>query len=350
MKKKTLLASLTVVGIGFVLTVLPFMAAYGESAPKKPIELRLSHMFPIGAPVADHAQRWADKIAKDSEGRLTVRVYPSDTLVKAPQLWGAMIKGICDLGFSFMRAPEQAMLTRSICGFFPLTGERFDVNTIVKVWNDTYAKFPEVRAEWEENKILWFGYQDGWSIVSTKPIRSLEDMKGLQIRVSNKQAAETIRAWGGSPVFMRMGECATALEKGIVAAAYVPLDGLASFKLADLCSYTTYLYSYMPMLFAAMGKGSYNRLPSNFQKVIDDSIEWGTKDAAKSLAGMEDRGVAYAKTKGHEFITLSPQELPRWRDLLMPVQQKWAQELDAKGLPGTKTLEFVRERFEFYCK
>lgn len=352
MKKKTLVRGLTIIGVGFVLVLLPFMAADGESATKKPVELRLGHMFPANTPIANHAQRWADKIAKDSGGRLTIRIYPSDTLIKSTELWDGIIKGIADIGFSFHRAPAQAPLNQTFSGLFLLPGKRISVKTYLKVWHDTYAKFPEVRAEWDKTKVLWFSCMDGWNICTTKPVRTLEDMQGLQIRVSHKLGAETVAAWGGSPVSMPMGECATALRKGTVDGAYVPMDGLLSFRLADITSHTTFVYGYVPTFWAAMSKNSYNRLPRDLQKVIDDSIGWGTNDGLEMFGALHDAGFAYAKSlkKGYEFITLTPQELQRWRELLTPLQQKWAQGLDAKGLPGTKMMEFQQERLKFYTK
>ena len=159
-------------------------------------------------------------------------------------------------------------------------------------------------------------------------------------------------AWGGSPVSMPMGECATALRKGTVEGAYVPLDALLSFRMADITSCTTFVYGYAPMFWAAISKSSYNRLPPELQKVIDDSIGWGTNDGLEMFGALHDAGFAYAKSlnKGYEFITLTPQELQRWRELLTPLQQEWAQGLDAKGLPGTKMMEFQQERLKFYTK
>jgi hypothetical protein len=50
-----------------------------------------------------------------------------------------------------------------------------------------------------------------------------------------------------------------------------------------------------------------------------------------------------AKAKGVEYISLSPQEIARWRKLLVPIQEAYAAELESKKLPGKKVLEELRK-------
>jgi TRAP-type C4-dicarboxylate transport system substrate-binding protein len=354
MKKGILLKSFTVVCLGLALALFPFIAPSTNAQPAstKPVELRLGHMFPVGSPIANHAQHWADKIAADSKGKLTIRIFPSDTLLKSPELYDGVAKDIADLGFSFHRSPSDAPLNQTFSGLFLLPERPNKVETVLKVWNDVYEKFPQVRAEWEQVKVLWFAFQAAWSMHTKKPVRTLEDMKGLQIRVSHKLGADAITAWGGSPVSMSMGECVVALQKGTVGGVLMPFDGLFSFKLADILSCSTYVSFYEPLFWAAMNKDAYNRLSPELRKVIDNSIEWGISDGIRTAASMHDAGITYAKSlnKGYEFITLTPQELQRWRDLLKPVQDRWASNLDAKGLPGTAMMQFQRERLKSYTK
>ena len=121
-----------------------------------------------------------------------------------------------------------------------------------------------------------------------------------------------------------------------------------AFKLADVLHYGTYLNFYEPLFFAVMSKDKYNSLPADLQKIIDDSIAWGTQDAIQTLGSLQGIGIEYAKSKNFEFTTLSPEELSKWRDMITPVQQGWAKDLDSRGLPGTQLMQFQQERLAFY--
>ena len=72
----------------FILLALVFVAILPLSAfsQGKPIELRLAHMFPVNSASHQHIELWVKKIAADSNGRLTIRIFPSSTLITAPEI------------------------------------------------------------------------------------------------------------------------------------------------------------------------------------------------------------------------------------------------------------------------
>ena len=49
-----------------------------------------------------------------------------------------------------------------------------------------------------------------------------------------------------------------------------------------------------------------------------------------------------AQKKNIELIDLSEQERARWIELARPLEDSWAKEIDARGLPGTKMVEEAR--------
>ena len=107
----------------------------------------------------------------------------------------------------------------------------------------------------------------------------------------------------------------------------------------------------VPSFFVIINNDSFNSLSPDLQKVIEDSIEWGAADAVKTMADTQQSAIDFTNSVGgHEFIDMSADELQRWYDLIGPVQDKWAKELDAQGLPGTEMKEFIRERLAAYTK
>ncbi len=70
------------------------------------IELSLASLYPAGAAPAQSLDRWCEKIAADSGGRLTVRHYTDGTLLAAPDIRIGVQEGTADLGCSFIYKPE----------------------------------------------------------------------------------------------------------------------------------------------------------------------------------------------------------------------------------------------------
>ena len=96
-----------------------------------------------------------------------------------------------------------------------------------------------------------------------------------------------------------------------------------------------------------MNWNTYNGLPPDIRKVIDESLDEYQRSYFEPIE-QNNRSV-YEGLKGkkdHEVINLPPEELSRFYKLLDDEGRTWAASLDAKGLPGTKIFEFIRQEIE----
>jgi TRAP-type C4-dicarboxylate transport system substrate-binding protein len=316
----------------------------------QPVELKLAHMEPAGSFMDQHFQRWADKIKADSNGKLTFRIYPAAVLASAFDTYQAISKGVADVGASYRYGAPGSEVCTSLSTFLAgipdsATGTRI-VDEVAKKFSSSWDK------EWSSNKVLWTTTAGPAMVVTkSKAVRSLEDLKGQQLRVPVKPASELLTALGGTPVGMPLADLAVALEKGTVDGCTLQGYSLKAYKVADLTKYTTKMTLYAPPdWFTVMNKDSYSKLAPELQKVIDNSMEWGKRDVIKAFDDADADGIEYAKKLGMEFITLSPQERTRWMSIIGPVQDKQAAEYDVKGYPDTEILKFIRDRIAAYVK
>jgi TRAP-type C4-dicarboxylate transport system substrate-binding protein len=219
---------------------------------------------------------------------------------------------------------------------------------------DCYDKFPELRAEWKDNKVITFASSPRTNIHNNvRLLRVPADLKGLQIRVTVGGAAEAIKIWGGIPVFAPITESYEMLQKKTVQGIMAGSDVLKTFRLAEVCNYTINLGAqFHPHYFLCMNWDKYNSLPADLQKVINDSMPWSRQTIQKIMDDQEPIGIDFAKglAKGYQFYNPTPEELAQWIDPIKPALQKWAASVDAKGLPGTALYNFVRERVKVYTK
>jgi TRAP-type C4-dicarboxylate transport system substrate-binding protein len=219
---------------------------------------------------------------------------------------------------------------------------------------EAYDKFPELRAEWKDNKVITFASSPRTNIHNNvRLLRVPADLKGLQIRVTVGGAAEAIKIWGGIPVFAPITESYEMLQKKTVQGIMAGSDVLKTFRLAEVCNYTINLAAqFHPHYFLCMNWDKYNSLPADLQKVINDSAPWARQRIQKIMDDQEPIGIDFAKglNKGYQFYNPTPEELAQWIDPLKPLMQKWAASVDAKGLPGTVLYNFIRERVKAYSK
>lgn len=338
--------------VPFFLTLLFFLCLFLPEytfGQEKAIELKLSHFWPSTSYQNELLLRWKKKVEDESRGRLTVRIFPGGTLLKQTMEWEGLNKGVADLVYGARLETAGREFSEKMTVF---TAGVTKASIGGKLLYDVYNHFQAYRDEWKTVKLLWLAAAGPIQIhTKSKPIRKLEDIKGMQLRTAPGVGLELIKLLGASPVSMPMSEAFMAIQKGAVEGLLGPADVLKSFRLDEVTKFTTNANLWVPLgHYLAMNLNTYNNLPPELRKVIDNTIEWGREETWKMYDSIDEDSINYAKGRGHTFIDLSPQEMERWTAAIKPLQDKVAAELDAKGFPGTKLKEFMIERIKYYTR
>ncbi len=315
------------------------MMAVGLQQAASAAELTLSHMAPAGSAIDKQLAAWADRVKKDSGGKLSIRIFPGATLIKPVETFSGIEKGIADMGASYRYSRAGAELTGMISMFLAglpdaATGSRI----VAEVWKN----FPEFRKEWETVKVLWMNTSGPAVVATTKPVRTMTDLKGLELRVPVPEAADALKLLGGTPVSMTSADMVIGIQKGTVHGGLVFKEAIEAFKLPVkfVTEFGMYLSSNW---FLVMNLSSWNKLPPDLQRVIDNSLEWGRSESIKTFDAADAAAVDYGKKQGMEFIKLTPAEEAKWFDIVDGNNRKHAAALDAKGYPATKVLDFINK-------
>lgn len=311
------------------------------------IELSLASLYPAGSPPAQSLDRWCEKIAADSGGRLTIRHYTDNTLVAAPDMRTGVEAGTADLGSSFIYKPEPGfdpslVMSQLILGL--------NYEDCLKIFDDMWNEFPELwNSQWDKFKVMWVTVIDPNLLFTTKkPVRTMADIKGLQIRMPSKSAGEMLKNLGAAPVEMPTADWVVSLDKGTTDGAVTSAGSVLDHKVGEKLKYVTQYSTGPGVTFLIMNKQKYESLPPDLQKVLDDNMEFGKQDFIQSKKDAEKAAYEYLKSTGTEVITLAPEEYEKWDAAVRPVFDKIAQDLDGKGFPGTELINFCLERAKFY--
>ena len=201
--------------IYFVLVGAVFLCSSANLEAAESIELKYASMNPAAAWIQDHSYLpFAEKVKTATNGRVTVRIHPQQTLGKATDFLNMVKIGIADMALGVQSFnPGQFPLTEMMdLPFLPVpTGE---AGGLVR-W-ELFEKFPEIKKEYAGIRLLHMASTDPYFIVTTqKPIRRLEDMKGLKLRVPGGRPADALKLMGAVPVLIPMPELYMALDKGV---------------------------------------------------------------------------------------------------------------------------------------
>lgn len=321
-----------------------------QSAAPKPVEIAFAHMFPPQSPEGQVANKWADKIKEDSKGLLSVRIYPVGTLLAPNQIYDGVFKGAAGAGMAYPYAQEGFELSAAMPSI--LTAP----NTAIaaKVYDDLWKQFPDVMAnEWKDVKILWMtpgALQTFWI---TKPrFQTLEDFKGLQIRVPSKEMGSVVKALGAIPVSMSTADTVVALDKGTIDGAYTLHATVASNKMTSLkygLKLNNMSCGVASPVFCVMNKDVYKSLTPDLQKVVDDSLVWGKQVQLETWSSVQATAEKwFTNDNGGEYISLSKEQEDKFAALYYQAINESVQAMVAKGIPATEIVNYIRERIKFY--
>lgn len=126
---------------------------------------------------------------------------------------------------------------------------------------------------------------------------------------------------------------------------------MKDFKFAEYCKYVTMTRRVMYPFSVVMNMDSWNRLPEDVKKVMDDlSVEhalWTGNYVDEHLYEALDWS---KKNYNVEIIELTKEEMAKWDALLEPMIADWIKEANAKGLPGEQIIEDIKALTKKYTE
>ena len=308
--------------------------------------LTYSIFFPPTHGQAKAGQAWAKEVEKRSNGRIKITVFSGGTLTPADQCYDGVVKGISDIGmscFAYTRGRFPVMETLDLPLGYP------NGRVATRVANDFYKKFKP--KELEGVKVLYIHAHGPGLLHTKKPVRSLEELKGMKIR-STGLSSKIVSSLGGVPVAMPQGETYEAIQKGVVDGTFTPIETLKGWKQAEVVKSTTECYGvgYTTAMFVVMNLKKWNALPKDIQKIMEDiSNEW-IDVHGKAWDQLDKEGRDYSKSLGNQIIPLTKAEDARWKRAVKPIINDYIKTSSEKGLPGKKAVAEAENLIKKYGK
>jgi TRAP-type mannitol/chloroaromatic compound transport system substrate-binding protein len=182
-------------------------------------------------------------------------------------------------------------------------------------------------------------YTVGWmfwgveSMVSTDPIRRMEDFKGLKMRVPQGMTAMLMQKLGASVVVLPGGEVYSALDKGVINttdwATPSMNQRLGFFEVAKYYNYPG--FHSMPIGDFTVNIKEWNKLPDDIKQILKTACREWCWDSIERIAIDDIRAVEEMKHKGVTALTWTDEDLMKVRAVAIEVWDEFA-----KKSPMTK--------------
>lgn len=317
------------------------------------VTLKLHHFLPAVSNIhKNFLTPWAERVEKDSGGRIKIDIFASMQLGGAPpQLYDQARDGVADIVWT---------LPGSTPGRFPKI-EVFELPFTVGKLGVPNAKavqeFGEKNLvdEFKDTKIITWWAHDAGVIHATKQVKTMEDMKGLKLRFPTRLTGEALKALGATAVGMPVPQVPEAMAQKVIDGCVVPWEVVPAIKVQELVKYHTEIPG-SPTLYAAtfvlaMNPAKYNALPADLKAVIDKNSGQVAAEMAGAAWDNAAPGVIdLVKKRGNIITTLSAEETARWQKACDPVVENWLKTAKEKGMDSAKVLEGAKATLAKYVK
>jgi len=349
MKKSNLLTISVATMISLSIILFGALSSKSAYAQQEVIRLKFAFYPPAAIPLGQLLQEFCKDLEQRTGGRLKVDFYGGGSLLKAPQVYEGIVNGITDMAYCHIEYTS---------GRFPVTAARQLPLGYPSAWvsnqvaNDFHEKFKP--KEWNDVKVLWMHASPPLLMVTTKPVRKLEDLKGMIIRAPGL-VGKVVKALGATPAPTPVMEVYDAMGKGVIQGVYIDYEALQAFRFAEVAKYITASWQVgnVYAFYIAMNKNSYNKLPPDIKEIFDKTTGEYREKFALVWNESEFYGKDAANKEKAEIIELPPDEVVRWQKAVAPVIGDYVDGMVAKGYSETEVrgwIKFVEDRIAYWTK
>ncbi|MCW5656891.1 MAG: TRAP transporter substrate-binding protein DctP [Burkholderiaceae bacterium] len=304
-----------------------------------PIQLEFGNWLASTSPQSKNSfEPWKAMVEQKTGGRVKVNLHHGGVLGGSRAVLNDVRGGVYHVGLLVDAYYYDTPLFKLLIGELPFALPGPTIGT--KVMNEFLDK--HARDVFDELKVRNMGVfvSDAYVMFSTKPIRTLDDLKGKKMRAAGKAWVQIARDWGAVPVPMQPEEAYTALERGTIDVMQYSPTGALGWKYYEPAPYVIKVEAPIIVGGLIMNKAFYEKLPDDLKKMFDgelnpalakmvaENYEKGSNEA------LEKMSQAFKASGKGEVITLSPQEKVKFVARTEPEWGAWVKEANKRGYPG----------------
>lgn len=297
-------------------------SAGGSSEKKR--ELKMSVTVGETSTWFKAAQKFAEEVEKESDGRITINVYPNEQLSggDSGKAVESLAKGTIDL-------------TYNSTIIYSILNEKLGVLSAPFLFSDLQAVDEKLGGQGGEEikKILrdfgveplGFGENGFRQLTNSKvEIKSPEDLKGLKIRIPGiKMYTDLWTEFGANPATMTFSEVFTSLQSGTIDGQENPIDVIYSSKLNEVQKYLTmWNYSYDPLVLG-MNKKLFDSLSDEDKKLIQAAADNANKFQIEEARKLEAEQIKSLEESGMKLYYPTEEETKKFKEASQPIYDKY---------------------------
>lgn len=317
--------------------------AASTTATANTLNLKFSYLMSNTNTTGIALDLWAAAVTEQTQDRVKVTTYPSNTLISSGDAYSAVQKGVADIAFgSVGDFPD----------LWPL-GQVFS-QPMVKVplfeksigfYKECMATIPELKAEIDDSNIhLLLDYNGGAETcihTTKKLVRVPADAAGLKI-IAIGGFVEYVKAFGASAIGLFPPDHYMALDRGTAEGVMVPYAVMDTSGYTELVPYHLTLNIAGPRFFVYMNQDIWNDISPEDQATMTRLSEATQSQIIADGIAFNDEVMAKIQELNQTVTIPTDAEFQQWADAGQPMLDSWIQKCDGLGYQSQQIFEKVK--------
>jgi len=294
----------------------PSVARAGE-----PFTLRFAMTVPAASPNwIQGGEPGTQQLEKASAGTLKVQTFFSDALADMSNVYDRTMNGGADLGYGIISGMRATLPGSSVVELpIEATGKAGSA----AFW--LLYKYGQIAPEWSNVRPLALIAFPQSALHFNKPIKILEDIRGLKIGAGTKVAADIIQKLGATPITTTPADMYETLQRHAVDGQAMTWTGVVQYKLHEVTNFHLNVALGSGGGFLILNKDVYAKLPAPAKDAIDKN---SGDTLSTSFGELQDKQAAeqfdaVKAMPGHAMVSLTASEQVRWARAIAPVIDEW---------------------------
>lgn len=300
--RRSVVAGGMVAGVGLT-------AGKAGAAEQKKHNFRMATGWSGGPLMEIGAKAFANNVNRMTDGRINVEVFPAGTLGPGLKVTETVKNGVAEMGHTWVGYDWGSDVTAVLFGG---NAGSFDTERMLH-WLYRGGGV-EMWAEWRMEKFgvvgmpLFIRTAEVF-LHSRKPVRTLEDLKGLKLRTAGAWL-EISKGMGAAPVTMPGGDVYAALERGTIdATEWGTLWEDISPGFHRVTKYVIIPGVHQPTapFELVINKDAWAKLTPEDQQLVKDAAQLTTLNCWLTIGQEDAKALAFYREQGNEVIDLAPE-------------------------------------------
>jgi TRAP-type C4-dicarboxylate transport system substrate-binding protein len=322
----------------FVAFPLPVLAS------EKPIRIKLATHWPVRHDMNNVMVEFARDIGRESNGQIQVSYYPAGMLAGSGSKYQKVRTGVCDITNIHLSQHPGAFPLSQLTTLPFLFEDGTEAGWVLNQMLDSFAANLE-----EKNVKLLFmvGDPNFQILLKDKKIETVSDFKGMRLK-SGGFADEALKVWGAVPVRLKHGDMYLAMQRGVVDGIVFPVGAARSFKLDEVSKYVCKMDFFSYHLFMGMNLDTWKRLTPDLKEAVMRASRKAAYLSAFHYQNTDGATFDIFNSQGVEVYSPSKKALAAMQSSVASLKDKMVKDLEAKGLPGRKTMARMEKLMKAY--